>query len=70
MTFVGESESIFFGNLKQSNLNSIEKDDGDALTVATSAINQLSVFSNANSSQFSKKYQEIASKLLQEKKTR
>ena len=53
MTFVGESESAFFAHLKGNNYND---NDGDAQTVATSAVDRISVFSGANSSLYSKKF--------------
>tara|TARA_B110000285_G_C14950044_1_gene526282 strand:- start:231 stop:524 length:294 start_codon:yes stop_codon:yes gene_type:complete len=69
MTFAGETESVFFNKLKGAQNNNYT-DDGDAITVATSAIDRVSVFSGANTSQYSRKYQEVAEKLSLEKKNR
>lgn len=42
-------------------------EEGDARTVATSALDKVSVFSGANSSVYSKKFQDVTDKLLKEK---
>jgi hypothetical protein len=65
MTFVGDSESAFFAQLKNNNYT----DDGDAMTVASSAIDR-SVFSGAPTSVYSRKVQEVAEKLIKEKQAR
>lgn len=70
MTYVGDNESVFFKT--QAEKSGVSPDKGDAATVATSAIENVSVFSGsvAHTSMISRKANELADKLITEKVNR
>ena len=69
MTYIGDDEQIFFKTQNTFMKNPLgESQNFDAATVATSAVEQHSVFSKA--SVYSKKCVELADKVAQEKKQR
>lgn len=62
-----DDEAKFFSTLKQwTKMNQADNGD-DAMTVATSAVDALSVYSGVPTSYFSKKYMEFNDKLQAEK---
>ena len=61
MTIYADDETKFFANLKSLNANKMAEED--AATVATSAIDALSVYSGVPTSYFSKKCMEFNTKL-------
>ena len=64
MTIYADDEAKFFANLKSLNANN---DRDDAATVATSAVDAISVYSGVPTSYFSKKCMEFNDKLAAEK---
>lgn len=71
MTYLGEEEMQFFKTQYPQSKNPLrDSNNGDAATVATSAIERESVFSNDKASVYSKKCVELAEKVAIEKKNR
>ena len=65
LTIYADDEAKFFHNLKS--MNKDKNNDFDAMTVATSAVDNLSVYSGVPTSYFSKKCMEFSDRLQQEK---
>uniref|UniRef100_A0A7S3ISJ5 Uncharacterized protein n=1 Tax=Strombidium inclinatum TaxID=197538 RepID=A0A7S3ISJ5_9SPIT len=71
MTYVGDNESNFFKQFRPSTRGGAETaSDADALTVATSAVEKLSVFSGAPTSVITRQVSDIASRLEKEQDMR